>query len=78
MTMKLPQILPPPEPPPPPKSAGAWKDVEALAIFLCTSTKINPMPTTRLELLEIWEARDPEVRVAYLLRARRLLKAWSS
>ncbi len=70
-------INPPPAPPPAPgKHEGALKDVETLAILLACSTKINPPPVGRIELLEIWEAKDDSVKVAYRLRARRLLRLW--
>jgi hypothetical protein len=63
-------------PPPPAKKEGAFGDLESLAVFLACGTCIDPTPKTRTELLEEWEAKSPSVRVAYRLRAARLVRAW--
>jgi hypothetical protein len=59
------------------KQEGAPTDDETLAIFLACGTNIRSMPEDRIDLLELWEAKKPEVRVAYRLRATRLLRAWA-
>lgn len=58
------------------KKEGDFSDPETLAILLAVGTKIDPMPGSRLEMLAIWQERDESVRVAYRLRARRLLQTW--
>lgn len=79
MAMRFDQILPPPpEPRQPARGEGALRDVEKLAMILAVSTNVTSPPQSRIEIHEQWMDRDEAVRVGYLIRARRLLKAWSS
>ena len=59
------------------KQEGDVKDSETLAIFLAVGHDVrDPMPVSRLEFIEAWQDKRPEVQVAYRLRAMRLLRAW--
>jgi hypothetical protein len=49
-------------------------EAEDLALFLAVGTDTD-FPRTKLELLEAWRRKSDSVKVAYLLRAKRLLKA---
>lgn len=62
---------------PVPKKEGALKDAEVLAVLLAASNDVgDPLPVTRVDLFEIWNSKRPETQRAYMLRAKRLLKAW--
>ncbi len=79
MTMHLEQILPPPAPPPPrDKAEGKLREIETLAIFLATSHNVADPPLSRIEMHQDWLAKDELVRSGYMIRARRILKAWGT
>ncbi len=68
---------PPPPPAPPAKLEGAFKNVETLAVFLCWANEVEH-PVDRLDILDLWESKREGVREGYRIKAKRILKAWST
>lgn len=51
--------------------------VDNLAILLAVSTDTS-MPANKAEMAKSWGSRSVEVQQAYMTRAKRLLKSWST
>lgn len=60
------------------RAEGVHKDTDTLAILLACSTEVANPPRDRLEMLTYWQGKDESKRVAYKLRAKRLLKVWGA
>lgn len=60
------------------RAEGVHKDADALAMLLAASTEVGNPPRDRLEILTYWQGKTESVRMAYRLRAKRLLVAWGA
>lgn len=50
--------------------------IEDLAVILACANETAYPPRDRLEIFTYWQGKSDSVRVAYKLRAKRLLAAW--